>query len=246
MADVARGLWKPPTIVEAPVEIEVPTFHEFAEDWWVRNQAQLAENTRADYRWRLECHLLPEFGERRIDRIDFNAVERYIAGKLAGDRPLSARSINMTVTLLGAILERASETQADRPQPRQGQRPPRQGARARAVVPGAPLGRSRRYWTRPASWTAGAASNRRHIKRRAMLAVLVFAGLRINELCALRWRDVDLAARMAAHGLQDRRGPRPGREDPRRAQGRAADAPRGAADRSTRTPTCSPPAAAGA
>ena len=27
-----------------------------------------------------------------------------------------------------------------------------------------------------------------------MLAVLVFAGLRINELCALRWRDVDLAA----------------------------------------------------
>jgi hypothetical protein len=28
-------------------------------------------------------------------------VERYIAGKLAGDRLLSARSINMTVTLLG-------------------------------------------------------------------------------------------------------------------------------------------------
>ena len=84
MADVARGLWKPPAIVEAPVEVEVPTFHEFAEDWWVRNQAQLAENTRADYRWRLECHLLPEFGERRIDRIDFNAVESYIAGKLAG------------------------------------------------------------------------------------------------------------------------------------------------------------------
>src|SRR5580704_6028956 len=25
-----------------------------------------------------------------------------------------------------------------------------------------------------------------------MLAVLIFAGLRINELCALRWRDVDL------------------------------------------------------
>lgn len=107
MADVARGLWKPPTVVEAPVEVEVPTFHEFAEDWWVRNQAQLAENTRADYRWRLECHLLPEFGGQRIDRIDFNAVERYIAGKLAGGRPLSARSINMTVTLLGAILERA-------------------------------------------------------------------------------------------------------------------------------------------
>ena len=39
----------------------------------------------------------------------------------------------------------------------------------------------------------GAASDRRHIERRAMLATLTFAGLRINELCALRWRDVDLA-----------------------------------------------------
>ena len=36
--------------------------------------------------------------------------------------------------------------------------------------------------------------DRRHIKRRATLAVPVFAGLRINELCARRWRDVDLAA----------------------------------------------------
>lgn len=58
---------------------------------------------------RLECHLLPAFGELRIDRIDFDAVERYIAGKLAGNKPLSPKSINMTVTLLAAILEGAEE-----------------------------------------------------------------------------------------------------------------------------------------
>ena len=56
----------------------------------------------------------------RLDAITFDTVERYIAGKLAGtvydkgvpvgeDDPLSARSINMTVMLLGAILERAQE-----------------------------------------------------------------------------------------------------------------------------------------
>jgi hypothetical protein len=37
----------------------------------------------------------------------FDLVERYIAGKLAEDKPLSPRPINMTVTLLAAILEGA-------------------------------------------------------------------------------------------------------------------------------------------
>jgi len=38
-----------------------------------------------------------------------------------------------------------------------------------------------------------AREDRQHVERRAMLATLTFAGLRISELCGLRWRDVDLA-----------------------------------------------------
>ena len=90
-----------------------------------------------DYRWRLEKHLLDYFGGIRVDAIRIDTVERYIAAKLseaeriskAADgkpekekvtdkqgrtferplQPLSPRSINMTVTLLGAILESAVE-----------------------------------------------------------------------------------------------------------------------------------------
>jgi integrase len=39
-----------------------------------------------------------------------------------------------------------------------------------------------------------APEGRQHVKRRAMLAVLIFAGLRISELLALRWPDIDLAS----------------------------------------------------
>jgi integrase len=41
---------------------------------------------------------------------------------------------------------------------------------------------------------AGARPDRRGVARRALLATLAFAGLRVGELCALLWRDVDLAA----------------------------------------------------
>jgi hypothetical protein len=108
MADVERGTWKPATPPpESPGA--VPTFHDYADDWWGLREPDLAENTRLDYRWRLECHLIPFFGEMPLTDITPAVVKRYIAEKLREDDPLSPRSINMTVTLLGAILEAAVE-----------------------------------------------------------------------------------------------------------------------------------------
>jgi integrase len=37
-----------------------------------------------------------------------------------------------------------------------------------------------------------ARADRKHVQRRAILATLTFAGLRIGELCSLHWSDVDL------------------------------------------------------
>jgi hypothetical protein len=116
IADVERGTWRPSEIDEGPREAErAPTFHAFADEWWTLTKAQLAPSTQADYEWRLEVHLIPYFGETRLDAITFARIERYIAGKRSGliyetgrdvgkGDPLLARSINMAITLLGAIL----------------------------------------------------------------------------------------------------------------------------------------------
>ncbi|HUA12286.1 MAG TPA: tyrosine-type recombinase/integrase [Solirubrobacteraceae bacterium] len=193
LADVERGVWRPAAAAQAPSASDLaPTFGEFAMEWWTLTKDQFAPSTQADYWWRLTVHLAKFFNELRVDEITFDTVERYIAAKLAEDKPLSPRSINMTVTLLGAILERAVERDLIPRNPARG--------KARRVKERAP---ARSYLDAADQITAllDAAgeldrtvhTNGRHVERRASIATLTFAGLRIGELCSLRWRDVDLA-----------------------------------------------------
>jgi integrase len=207
MADVERGTWVAPEPVRAAsvptVGEGVPTFHEFAREWWALRKDDLAPNTQADYKWRLEVHLIPYFGPLPLDAITFETIDRYRAGKRKGvvydegrevghARPLSPRSINMTVTLLGAILERASKRKLIDGNPaKDSDLRVKESAPTRSYLDSA--AQISALLDAAATLDRRAAKDRRHVERRAMLAVLVFAGLRISELCALRWRDVDLA-----------------------------------------------------
>lgn len=193
LADVERGIWQPPQAVGAPPEPEpVPTFHQLCEAWWTLNEAQLRPSTQVDYRWRLEAHLIPFFGGTPISAIDYGMVKRYIAAKLGEEDPLSARSVNMTLTLAAAIMEEEVENATIAHNPFKGKK-----RRAREHKP-------RRSYLDTADHIAAmldaacdldrdARRDRQHVARRAIVAVLVFSGLRLGELLKLRWRDVDLA-----------------------------------------------------
>ncbi len=192
LADVERGIWRSPTQAPDPEpEAAMPTFHAFAEQWWIEHQAEWRESTRADYRWRLESHLLPFFADHALDAITVAEVDRYKAAKLAQGK-LSGESINKTLVLLSAILETAEERELIARNPAKGRR-----RRVRTHRP-------QRSYLDSADQIADlleaarqldaeARADRRHVARHATLAVLVFAGLRLGELLDLRWRDVDLA-----------------------------------------------------
>jgi integrase len=222
LVEVEQGTWVPPVAVVPPPEpTTMPTFHEFSADWWLRVEGQLAPRTKEDYQWRLSVHLLNWFGELPLNQISSKHVKDYIAGKIAeGEeirkaaaagnpvmeeitdkrgrtyvrpaQPLGARAINMTLVLLAAILEEAVEDELIEHNPAKGKK--------RRVKEK----RSNRTYLESADQitalldAAGeldreASTRHKHIERRASLAVLVFAGLRISELTALRWRHVDLA-----------------------------------------------------
>lgn len=201
LADVERGIWQPHEPAPAPVAPAGSIlFHEFAEQWWVEHSGEWRgaapekkdeTSTTADYRWRLEHHLLPFFKDHRLDAITITEVDRYKAEKLrAGE--LSARSINMTLVTLAAILDVAEERDLIPRNTAKGKRRRVKGAKpTRTYLDAAAqiiaLLDTAREMDRKAT------AKRRHVARYAMLATFVFAGLRIAELLDLRWRDVDLA-----------------------------------------------------
>ncbi|HWW90432.1 MAG TPA: tyrosine-type recombinase/integrase [Solirubrobacteraceae bacterium] len=107
-------------------------------------------------------------------------------------RPLSAGSINKTLITLSQVLEVAAEYGLIERNPAKGKR-----RRLKATKPPA-VWLDRAEHVHALLDAAGeldreAPPERRHIERRALLSVLVFAGLRIGELTELRWRDVDLS-----------------------------------------------------
>ena len=196
LADVRRGIWQPPAPTPEPeAPREMPTFHAFASEWWDAKKRELRPNTVADYEWRLSNHLLPYFAWQPLSKITVQEVDRYRQAKVR-EGVLSAESINKTLTMLTAVLEQAVEYELIDRNPAVGKRrrlrtaKPRRSYLDGAGQISALLGAAGALDARAAKGHPG----HRHVRRRAMLATLTFAGLRLGELLALRWRDVDLGA----------------------------------------------------
>ncbi len=203
LADVRRGIWRPAE-PKAPEIDRDPTFHEFASRWFDATKGEWRPKTVLDYEWQLSCHLLPFFRQHRLSQITIAEVDRYRQAQVRRAE-LSVTSINKTITRLGQILEVAVEYGLIERNPAKGRR-----RRLKAVRP-TPVWLDRAEHVEALLDAAGELDRRAKIKgghdqkgglvfRRALLATLVFAGLRIGELTALRWRDVDLAGnRITVH-----------------------------------------------
>ncbi len=215
LAAVRAGVWQPLAPSQAAKAVG---FHEFASRWWTARKAEgLAPKTEQDYEWQLRKHLLPFFADYPVAEIDMELVDRYRESKLIEReqikaaaaarqpmrnkhgqprRPLSNGSINKTLATLVQILEQAVDRGLLASNPAVGKRrrlktrkPPRLFLEAdelrELLAVAADMDR---------------ASRRYQIGRRPMIAVMAMAGLRVTEMCKLRWRDVDVHHRRLVIG----------------------------------------------
>lgn len=158
----------------------VRTFRDFVKDEWMPViLPTLKYATQKHYKYMLNAHLIPAFGERQLRELTREELQSFLSRKLSGG--LSWETVHHFKCALSKVLGAAEEWGCITENVAQKTKlPRRQHGAERAVLTPVQVRRLTAAVNEPA---------------RSIMLLLVLTGLRIGELLALRWGNIHLDAR---------------------------------------------------
>lgn len=155
-----------------------PCFSALCDAWLLRKQDEIRESSYIKYRAILERHIKPRLGSRRLGGICTASVDAFTRGLLETDG-LSVKTVHDILSVLHSVLK---DTEARRP------------AGALAVQIRYPKGKRREMRVLTIEEQKRLVAYLLHPTDSCKFGLLLalYTGLRIGELCALRWSCIDL------------------------------------------------------
>jgi len=151
------------------------TFEQIASLWKTEKEQFVKQSTIAAYSYILELHILPAFGGKTL--VSENDVQQFINSKAAAG--LSRKSIHDILVVLKMILEYANHHDLMEYKPMELHLPPQKGESKLLTMNLKEQKKLIEYV-------------KAHLSLESLgLLICLFCGLRVGEICALKWSDLD-------------------------------------------------------
>ena len=161
-----------------------PTVRDVGRMWLAEEKAELKASTVWRYSYLLECQIYPKLGDVRIRDLTQETVQEFAkeikqTGRINGSAQLSDNYVSSVVGVLSDLQEYAVKKKMCHPFIFPISKPGMKKTRHTILS----VGEIRRLLT---------FLNEERETAAAGIAITLYAGLRVGEVCALQWKDIDL------------------------------------------------------